>query len=473
MDTLRRRFLLALAFCFPLIAAGPPAVNHLPVPARSFPSEQELNEFLEPKPPCTIPDDPPPHEGALIDIPYIIEPPDLLLVEVLEALPGRPLSGERLVRPDGMISLGFYGDVYVKGLTIEQAKAKVLLHLRNFVNDDYLGVYRVVAPAMEPLPPPPDAESVWKSMEGDEPRREAEAEAQSSAIEPLHDEAPPVKHQRKGPRKRRRKRTESLNSLRSSDHTTTPSRSEANPKPSVPNAPHTGDTDAPPARLKPLDPPVDESTLVEAIHPADSDRLFVDVTAYNSKVYYVLGDVAKPGRMPCTGSETVLDALNYGGGFVATANRKDVRLIRPSRGDRPARIYRVDYDAITEKGDPKTNYQLFPGDRLVVGRNEIAQKTIEIDRLAAPLQTIFNTILQYSFMARSVQNLGTAATGANAGASSLTEAQRKATLEVWAEFWSQALAEQGGVTFDETKLRNALLRALERSKPKDEDANPQ
>src|SRR5207253_179463 len=44
---------------------------------------------------------------------YVVEPPDLLLVEVLEALPGRPISGERLVRPDGRISLGFYGDVYV------------------------------------------------------------------------------------------------------------------------------------------------------------------------------------------------------------------------------------------------------------------------------------------------------------------------------------------------------------------------
>ena len=48
---------------------------------------------------------------------YVVEPPDLLVVEVLEALPGRPISGERLVRPDGKISLGFYGDLYVAGLT--------------------------------------------------------------------------------------------------------------------------------------------------------------------------------------------------------------------------------------------------------------------------------------------------------------------------------------------------------------------
>ncbi len=56
-------------------------------------------EALKPLPLTPIPDDPPPHEGALIDLPCIIEPPDLIIVEVLEALPGRPISGERLVRP--------------------------------------------------------------------------------------------------------------------------------------------------------------------------------------------------------------------------------------------------------------------------------------------------------------------------------------------------------------------------------------
>jgi polysaccharide biosynthesis/export protein len=68
----------------------------------------------------------------------VVEPPDLLIVEVLEALPGRPLSGERLVRPDGTISLGFYGDVHVAGLTLPEIKEKVVLHMRNYLNDEVL-----------------------------------------------------------------------------------------------------------------------------------------------------------------------------------------------------------------------------------------------------------------------------------------------------------------------------------------------
>jgi len=40
---------------------------------------------------------------------------DVYIIEVLEALPGRPISGERMVRRDGTIGLGFYGDLPVVG----------------------------------------------------------------------------------------------------------------------------------------------------------------------------------------------------------------------------------------------------------------------------------------------------------------------------------------------------------------------
>ena len=82
-----------------------------------------------------------PREFQKVTMPdYVVEPPDLLLVEVLEALPGRPISGERLVRPDGKISLGFYGDVYVAGLTVSEVKEKIVLHLRKYINDEILGL---------------------------------------------------------------------------------------------------------------------------------------------------------------------------------------------------------------------------------------------------------------------------------------------------------------------------------------------
>ena len=78
----------------------------------------------------------------------------MLNVEVLEALPGRPISGYRLVRDDGTISLGFYGDVYVVGLNRDQIKVKVVVQLRTFLSDDLLGLiaYRDGKPiAIPPL----------------------------------------------------------------------------------------------------------------------------------------------------------------------------------------------------------------------------------------------------------------------------------------------------------------------------------
>ncbi len=158
-----------------------------------------------------------PREFTKVSMPdYIVEPPDLVLVEVLEAAPGRPISGERLVRPDGKISLGFYGEVYVAGLTIPEVKEKVVLHLRKYLSDQTLGLVEIDPYTSEPT---------------------------------------------------------------------------VDPKTNKP---------------KPVD-------------PRDTDRVFVDVTAYNSKNYYVLGDVLVPGKMPITGNETVLDALQYAQGLLPTA----------------------------------------------------------------------------------------------------------------------------------------------------------
>jgi polysaccharide biosynthesis/export protein len=85
---------------------------------------------------------------------YTVDPPDLLLVEVLVALPGRPISGERLVRPDGKISLGFYGDVYVAGLTVPEVKEKIIRHMQKFLTDEALGLAERDASTGDPIVDP-------------------------------------------------------------------------------------------------------------------------------------------------------------------------------------------------------------------------------------------------------------------------------------------------------------------------------
>lgn len=61
---------------------------------------------------------------------YVIEAPDILKIEVT-GLPrkAQPIRGERLVRPDGTVSLGKYGSALVSGRTPDQVRAVVVQHL--------------------------------------------------------------------------------------------------------------------------------------------------------------------------------------------------------------------------------------------------------------------------------------------------------------------------------------------------------
>jgi polysaccharide export outer membrane protein len=64
-----------------------------------------------------------PREGAKVSLPaYVVEPPDILLIESTQGLRDQPIRGQHLVRPDGTISLGIYGSVRVAGFTLEQVR---------------------------------------------------------------------------------------------------------------------------------------------------------------------------------------------------------------------------------------------------------------------------------------------------------------------------------------------------------------
>ena len=73
-------------------------------------------------------------------------PMDLIDVEVLSALPQHPITAERLVRPDGKITLGYDGDVHVAGLTPSETRARIVVHLRRYTSDEELGL---VEPIMD------------------------------------------------------------------------------------------------------------------------------------------------------------------------------------------------------------------------------------------------------------------------------------------------------------------------------------
>jgi polysaccharide export outer membrane protein len=83
-----------------------------------------------------------------------------------------------------------------------------------------------------------------------------------------------------------------------------------------------------------------------------------------TKQYYVLGTVTTQGSFPLTGSETVLDGI-LRAGLRSNSLPEKAYLARPHPAGGPDQVLRIDWERI-KMGDTFTNYQLMPGDRIVV-----------------------------------------------------------------------------------------------------------
>jgi polysaccharide export outer membrane protein len=94
-------------------------------------------------------------------------------------------------------------------------------------------------------------------------------------------------------------------------------------------------------------------------------RVSARLTNSQSKYYYVMGAVATQGRVPIKGNETVLDAILQAG-LKSNSLPEKAYLVRPHPPGTPDQVLKIDWCGIRERGDTLTNYQLFPGDRVVV-----------------------------------------------------------------------------------------------------------
>ena len=73
--------------------------------------------------------------------PYKIEPLEVLLIQVTETLPMQPINGPFVVTPEGNISLGYgYGTVRVQGFTIDQIQSTIRAHLAGVLRNPQVSV---------------------------------------------------------------------------------------------------------------------------------------------------------------------------------------------------------------------------------------------------------------------------------------------------------------------------------------------
>jgi polysaccharide export outer membrane protein len=126
-------------------------------------------------------------------------------------------------------------------------------------------------------------------------------------------------------------------------------------------------------------------------------EISVDVQNYNSKIYYVVLDGAGAGqtvvRLPITGNETVMDAVAQVNGLTAVSSQDRIWVSRPAPEGGCHQILPVDWRAVVEHADPATNYQILPGDRVFVAAYPLTKLDIAMARMIAPIERAFGIVL--------------------------------------------------------------------------------
>lgn len=149
-----------------------------------------------------------------------------------------------------------------------------------------------------------------------------------------------------------------------------------------------------------------EQHLAEFLYRPD---VSVDVSAYNSKHYYVITDFAGRGeqvvRLPATGNETVLDAIAQIGGLSAASSTR-LWIARPSPDGCGDQVLPVDWKGITRRGATKTNYQLLPGDRVFVMAEPAPRCDTRLGRALAPVERGLGVTLLGATTGQAVQGRG-------------------------------------------------------------------
>jgi len=280
--------------------------------------------------------------------PYRIEPLDVLGIRVPEALPDQPIAGLYGVESDGTINLGFnYGNVYVRGMTLEQAKAAIEKHLRGSLK-------------------PPIQVSV--------------AIAESRALQQI-----------RGPHLVQTDGTINLG---------------------VYGAVFVDNMTVPQAKAA-----IEQHLSQFLVDP----EISLTVTGFNSKVYYLVLDGAGPGgdqilRVPMTGKTTVLDALAQVNGLPIQASKKHIWIARPAPAGSGQEMYLpVDYQRVTRVGDPATNYQVLPGDRLFVKANAPVKVDSYFALFFAPLERIMGHSLLDISVISAIQGVNNGGQGSGGG----------------------------------------------------------
>jgi polysaccharide export outer membrane protein len=118
----------------------------------------------------------------------------------------------------------------------------------------------------------------------------------------------------------------------------------------------------------------------------------VRVVAYESKVYYVLGQVHIPGPKECTGRDTLLYAIAQAKpNPMAWVER--IQVIRPSADKNVrAKIFEVNLDRMMAHGEMSDNVLLQEGDIVYVPPTVLGAIALKVEEFVRPIGRAFSTV---------------------------------------------------------------------------------
>lgn len=142
----------------------------------------------------------------------------------------------------------------------------------------------------------------------------------------------------------------------------------------------------------------------------EDPQVVVDVFAYNSKKYYVVTQGAGFGdnvtEAPITGNETVLDAVSRIGGLSQISSQR-IWIARPApNGVGCEQILKVNWEDITRGASTATNYQLLPGDRLFIAQDPLIKFDSFVSKVTRPWERLFGWISLGTAMANRIERYG-------------------------------------------------------------------
>ena len=131
------------------------------------------------------------------------------------------------------------------------------------------------------------------------------------------------------------------------------------------------------------------ATLYNTKNLPGESPIDVRIAVFRSKVYYVLGQVSRPGPKMYTGRDSVLTALAESQPNVMAWEQR-VQVVRPSPDENvKARIFEVNFEKMTVRGDTSKDVLLQEGDIVYVPPTILAAIAMVIEEAISPIARAF------------------------------------------------------------------------------------